>query len=179
MDNINYIELNAILYYADFLSIQEVNHPITDTCKYFFINGAPINASFIAETEPFYNEDNEYFKQSKNTYLLLRNKFGEDGVMSFIDDVCSLRACGCVGGIDMLRCARQYDSKFEKKLALKDYNNWVNSLKYTHLTQEEDGKFKRVACSKHIAHLERSTGAATEPQLHTCDEQHETKKEEK
>ena len=42
-----HLELNAILYYADFLSLKERNHPVTDNCKYFFIHGYPINSAFI------------------------------------------------------------------------------------------------------------------------------------
>ena len=35
----NDIELNAILYYADFLSLKDVSQPVTDNCKYFFVHG--------------------------------------------------------------------------------------------------------------------------------------------
>ena len=57
----NQIELNAVLYYADFLSMKDVNHPVTDTCKYFLIHGVPINIAYILDMEPIYNEDNIYF----------------------------------------------------------------------------------------------------------------------
>jgi hypothetical protein len=46
----NDIELNAILYYADFLSLKAINQPVTDNCKYFFVYGVPINSAFIAST---------------------------------------------------------------------------------------------------------------------------------
>lgn len=59
------IELNAILYYADFLSMKETSTPVTDTCKYFFIHGNPMNSCYIAGTEPIYDPENQYFKQSK------------------------------------------------------------------------------------------------------------------
>ena len=52
------IELNAILYYADFLSLQHENYPVTDNCKYFFIHGCPINSAFIVDLEPEYDPDN-------------------------------------------------------------------------------------------------------------------------
>jgi hypothetical protein len=45
----NNIELNAVLYYADFLSLKAINQPVTDNCKYFFIHGAPINSLFILD----------------------------------------------------------------------------------------------------------------------------------
>lgn len=54
------VELNAILYYADFLSMKHENHPVTDNCKYFFIHGAPINSAYILDLEPEYDPDNKY-----------------------------------------------------------------------------------------------------------------------
>ena len=58
----NQIELNAILYYADFLSLKHVNHPVTDNCKYFYIHGVPMNSLFILNLTPEYDENNEFFK---------------------------------------------------------------------------------------------------------------------
>ena len=57
----NDIELNAVLYYADYLSLKAINEPVTDNCKYFFIHGAPINSLFILNLEPVYDKNNEYF----------------------------------------------------------------------------------------------------------------------
>lgn len=53
-----HLELNAILYYADFLSLKECGHPVTDNCKYFFIHGYPINSAFIVDLEPEYDPEN-------------------------------------------------------------------------------------------------------------------------
>lgn len=49
------IEQNAILYYADFLSLKYKSHPVTDNCKYFFIHGCPINSAYIVDLEPEYD----------------------------------------------------------------------------------------------------------------------------
>ena len=38
----NEIELNAILYYADLLSLKDISIPVTDNCKWFFIHNNPI-----------------------------------------------------------------------------------------------------------------------------------------
>lgn len=100
----NDIELNAVLYYADFLSLKETGHPVTDNCKYFFIYGAPINSLYILDMEPIYDTTNTYFKQAKTEYLLIRDKFGEDGVSAFVDDICSIKACGSVNAEQMLKC---------------------------------------------------------------------------
>lgn len=99
----NNIELNAILYYADYLSLKAINKPVTDNCKYFFIHGAPINSLFILDLEPIYDKNNEYFKQSKTEYEIIRDKFGEEGVESFIDDICCIKACGTVDAKLMLK----------------------------------------------------------------------------
>lgn len=43
------IELNAILYYADYLSLKEESKAVTDNCKYYFIYGSPINSAYIVD----------------------------------------------------------------------------------------------------------------------------------
>lgn len=100
----NKIELNAILYYADFLSMKHTSTPVTDNCKYFFIHGAPINSAFILDLEPVYDPTNIYFQQAKTEYEIIKNKFGDEGIESFIDDICCIKACGSVGAEQMLKC---------------------------------------------------------------------------
>ena len=68
----NNIELNYILYYADFLSLKCTDTPVTDNCKYFFIHGAPKNAAYIVGCEPVYDKNNPYFIQSVQEYELLK-----------------------------------------------------------------------------------------------------------
>lgn len=100
----NLIELNAILYYADFLSMKAKSCPVTDNCKYFFIHGAPINSLYILDLEPVYDENNEHYIQAYTEYQAIKSKFGEDGVESFIDDICCIKACGSVNAEQMLKC---------------------------------------------------------------------------
>lgn len=54
--------------------------------------------------EPIYDEENPYFQQAWQEYQIIRDKFGEDGVESFIEDICSIRACGSVDAERMLKC---------------------------------------------------------------------------
>ena len=152
---INNIELNAILYYADFLSLKAVQHPVTDNCKYFFIHGVPINSLYILNLEPVYDENDEYFKQAKVEYEAIRDKFGEDGVESFIEDICSIRACGSVNAERMLQCIHQYSNKKERKQAIKNYNTWKNNQIYTHITINEDGDKIEKTCTSYVYHVER------------------------
>lgn len=49
----NTIELNAILYYADYLSLRTISKPVTDNCKYYFIHNTPINSAYIVDLIPF------------------------------------------------------------------------------------------------------------------------------
>ena len=151
----NNIELNAILYYADFLSLKAISQPVTDNCKYFFIHGAPINSAFILDLKPEYDENNRYFKQAKVEYEIIRDKFGDEGVESFIDDICSIKACGSVNAEQMLKCIHFYGTKRERKQAFYDYYNWRNSQKYTHITINEDGDPREIECTRYIYHVER------------------------
>lgn len=145
--DINTIELNAILYYADFLSLKSISIPVTDTCKYFFIHKTPINSAYIAEVEPIYDENNEFFKQASNEYVILRDRFGDDGVFSFIDNICNLGVVGCVGAKDMLKCIHRYSTRGERNKAIKKYEDWKKNLKYQQFIKDENGESKPIECS--------------------------------
>lgn len=111
----NAIELNAILYYADFLSLKTLSKPISSTCKYFFIHGTPLNATYIATGTLQYEEDNPFFLQARKEYETLKDKFGLEGVESFLEDISYLRARGAVDAKQMLRCIHQYSTRIERK----------------------------------------------------------------
>lgn len=165
MYNKNNIELNAILYYADYLSLKDKSIPITDTCKYFFVYGAPVNAAYLADTQPIFDENNRYFKESLEEYEKLYSKFGTDGVMSFIDNVCNLSARGTVSGEDMLQVIHRYSQKSERTEALKKYNNYKKSIKYTHLINKDNGEFREQECTKYVAHSEIAKGIGIKPKI--------------
>lgn len=152
----NYIELNAILFYADFLSLKHTAQPVTDNCKYFFIYNSPINSAFIAQVEPQYDPNNKYFEKAKQEYLTLRNQFGDEGVSSFVEQICTLRACGTVDALQMLKCIHHYSSKKERKTALNTYYKWKEDREYSHLTINENGDPEYTKCSKYVAHYERA-----------------------
>lgn len=151
----NETELNAILFYADFLSLKETSQPITDTCKYFYIHGVPFNSAFIVGLQPEYDEDSPYFKQAKTEYDIIKQKFGENGICGFIDGICSIRACGTVDAERMLRCIHQFSTKKERKRALNQYNTWKNNQNYTHITINENGYPQETQCSKYVYHAEK------------------------
>lgn len=65
--------------------------------------------------EPIYDKDNPFFQQAKAHYEMIKNKYGEEGVDSFLDDICSVRACGTVNAEQMLKCIHQFSSKKERK----------------------------------------------------------------
>lgn len=151
----NNIELNAVLYYADYLSLKDTSQPVTDNCKYFFIHGAPINSAFILDLKPIYDENNRFFTQAKIEYETIRDKFGDEGVESFIDDICSIKACGSVNAEQMLKNIHHFSTKYDRKQAFKDYYKWRDNQKYTHITINDDGDPREIECTRYIYHIER------------------------
>lgn len=154
----NHIELNAILFYSDFLSLKDISQPVTDNCKYFYIHGMPINSAFILDLEPDFDEQNKYFQQARAEYNIIKDKYGVEGVESFIDDICCIRACGCVDAYRMLNCIHQYSSKHEKKQAFNIYNNWKKQQIFTHMAINEDGEYEETECTKYVYHAEKMLG---------------------
>ena len=154
----NQVELNAILFYADFLSLKEISQPITDNCKYFYIYGLPVNSAFIVNVEPEYDKENQYFKQAKTEYEIIKDKFGEGGIQTFIDDICCIKSCGTVNAEDMLKCIHRFSNKKERNQAFNIYNTWKNNKKYTHITINENGDPKETPCSKYVYHAEKMLG---------------------
>lgn len=152
------VELNSILYYADYLSLQSTSHPVTDTCKYFFIHQHPINSAYIAGYEPEYNKDDKYFVEAYNTYNKIAKQFGEEGAGSFIEDICFLRACGMVDATRMLQHIHLYSSKYERSQAFLQYRKWKKDQIYTHNTFIEDGTPIERPCSKYVKHAETLLG---------------------
>lgn len=152
----NDIEQNAILYYADFLSLKAISQPVTDNCKYYYIHGVPINSLYIIDLQPVYDKNNQYIQQAIEEYEMIKNKFGEEGIESFIEDICSIRACGVVDAKRMLNCIHQYSSKKQRKEAFRVYYEWKNNLKYTHETINEKGDIVDTECTKYVYHHERA-----------------------
>lgn len=152
----NEIEHNAILFYADFLSLQHESHPVTDNCKYFFIHGFPINSAYIVDMEPEYDINDKYIEQAYQEFQAIKNKYDEDAAMTFIDDICSIKACGSVDAERMLKCIHQFSSRHEKKLALNAYYKWKKQQFYSHITINENGDPQETQCSRYVKHAEKS-----------------------
>lgn len=53
---------------------------------------------------PDYDEDNRFYKQAFAEYNMIKEKFGDEGVETFVEEICSIRACGSVDAIRMLDC---------------------------------------------------------------------------
>ncbi len=151
----NDITLNAILFYADYLSLRECSIPVTDNCKYFFIHQQPVNTAFIAGVEPFYDENNEYYQQAKFELEKITDVFDEDGVMSFVNDIGMLQAGGMCDGERLLKYIHQYSDRKERKNAIKTYNDYLNNIIYKTTSIDEDGNPQEIECTKYVAHVER------------------------
>lgn len=153
---INLIELNVILYYADFLSLRDISIPVTDNCKYYFIYGAPMNSAYIVDLKPFYDTENKYYIEAYTEYTTLKDKFGEDAVLSFVDKICNLAALGTVNAEQMLQCIHQYSSKQDKKNAYRAYFKWKNNQKYTHQITDDNGDTQTEECTRFVAHVDET-----------------------
>ena len=153
----NNIEESVILYYADFLSLKEQNIPLTDNCKYFYIHGIPINCAYMVDKTPWFDKESKYYKQAQEEYKMIYNKFGEDGVVGFVENICNLQAMGAVNAEQMLNCIHMYSDKQTKKAALKEYYKWKKNQRYSHLTINENEDPQRIQCSRYIARAEQNT----------------------
>lgn len=160
----NQLELSAILYYADFLSLQDTSTAVTDTCKYFFIYNIPVNACIIAGVQPSYDIDNQYFKQSYKTYAMIKDRFGEGGIYSFLGDLCNLKATGVVNGEQMLQYIHRFDTKKVRDKAYSKYQKSKKNQTYTHIIQGIDGLEERK-CTKYVAHAEQSKDSSERPKM--------------
>ena len=147
----NEAELSAILYYADLLSMKSTSHPITNNCKYFFVHKTPMHISFIVNQLPQFDKEDQYFQQSLNEYRMLTDKYGNDGAMSFINNLCNLGVAGSVNGLQMLKYIHRYTDKYNKYKAFKEYGQYIKNQKYTFQSINDDGELETRPCTKYIA----------------------------
>ena len=147
----NEAELSAILYYADLLSMKSTSHPITNNCKYFFVHKTPMHISFIVNQLPQFDKEDQYFQQSLNEYRILTDKYGNDGAMSFINNLCNLGVAGSVNGLQMLKYIHRYTDKYNKYKAFKEYGQYIKDQKYTFQSRNDDGELETRPCTKYIA----------------------------
>lgn len=60
-------------------------------------------------------------------YYAIKNKFGDDGVISFIGDIAMLRASGMVDAEKMLHYIYHHRPKKDRKKAFKEYREWIEN----------------------------------------------------
>lgn len=150
-DFLKAVSLNAVLYYADYLSLYHTYTPITDTCKYFIIYGTPVNAAYLGGNSPVYDEDNIYYKQALDELRKVQQKTGRSGLITFLQNICNVFARGCVNGEQMLDCILYYKTKREKRDAKAKYNEYMNNRLYE-LKQIVDGESQTTTCNKYVKH---------------------------
>lgn len=151
MKIIDKFEQSEILYYADYLSLKETFTPVTDNCKYYIVFEKPLNSAFICDLSPFYASDDKFYLQAKKELSELKKQVGQEGVDSFLKNLCNIYSSGVINGLQMLNCILYYEDKKVKKLARKTYQEHLDNIKYT-ITYEEDGEERTVECTKYIAH---------------------------
>lgn len=144
------LNLNAVLYYADYLSLHDIFIPVTDTCKYYIVYGMPINAAYIAGNTPVYNTTNKYYEQALSELYDIQKKLGQEGVSSFLRNLCNVFAVGNVNGIQMLNCILFYEDKRIKRRARHTYKEYMENIRYTqHIDDEDVGD---IQCTKYVTH---------------------------
>lgn len=149
----NEVELSAILYYADFLSLKNTSTTVTDSCKYFFVHGVPMNVRFIINQLPTFDQKNEWFQQSIKEYTMLKDKYGDEGALSFLDNICNLGVAGSVNAIQMLKYIHQYSDNWQRNKAFKTYKEFLKSKKYTITTINDKDELEERECTKYVAHF--------------------------
>lgn len=165
MENLSMAERSTILFRAGCLSLQDTNTSVTDTCKYFFVHGAPINSCYIAKVEPFYDENSVYLKQAQTEYELIRNSLGQDGVDSYIGEIACIKACGAVDAERILQHIYRFAGNKKLQKAIQKYNNWKNNLSYKHIIKNDEGEPTIAVCGKELAHVEKALGMRIESSL--------------
>ena len=55
-----------------------------------------MNIAYIVDQQPIYDVEDPWLQKSIKEYSMLKNKFGEDGVLSFINNICNLGVAGSV-----------------------------------------------------------------------------------
>lgn len=88
---------------------------------------------------------------------MLKHKFGDDGAISFLKNLCNLGSAGSVNAIQMMKYIHRYDEKQERDKAFKLFKLNRSKKKYTHLTRNDDGDITQEECSKYVAHAERNS----------------------
>lgn len=157
------MNLDVILYYANFLSLKERNIPVTDPCKFFFINDLPTSISTIVGTRMFFDPKDEYIEKSMQELDQIRNKYGISGVLSYIDNICYLKACGAVDAELMLNYSLKWASPSTKKKALTEYNQYLQNQHYYITIVDEDGNRKQTECTKYVAYCSPTGTNRKEP----------------
>lgn len=101
---------------------------------------------------------------------MIKNKYDEEGVATFLDDICALKYSGKVDGDIMLRYIHQYSDKQKRKNAYRTYYNFKNNIKYKHTVKDEDGNSKLEECSMFIAHQEKHNSVCERPSISACND---------
>lgn len=152
----NDIDINRILYYADFLSLKNEYKPITQNCKYFFVHGTPIHITYLAGYQPEIDMNNQYFKQAYTEYRRLQLALDDQAANSFIDDICYIRASGIADAETMFYFANVFSSGKHKQEARKKFEEWKEQQKCTHdVLDDETGKLINRECTIYIKNAER------------------------
>ena len=112
-----------------------------------------MNISYIAGVDPMYDKHNPYVVQATEAYKILKKQFGEDGILSFLDNICNLGVSGCVTGESMLKHIHRDSDRYIRSKAYRKYNEFKQNQSYHYVTQGEHGP-ETKECTKYVAHVQ-------------------------
>lgn len=86
---------------------------------------------------------------------MLKDKYGIDGAVSFVNNLCNLGLSGSVNDTQMMKYIHRYDDKHDRSVAFRKFKENKQNRKYTHLTKNDDGEIVEEECSKYVAHASK------------------------
>lgn len=95
----------------------------------------------------------------------IHKKYGKDGVMSYIDDICYIRACGAVDAETMLNYSLRWAAPETKKRARTEYNQYLQDQHYYITITDEDGLPKQIECTRYVAYCSPTGTNRKEPEV--------------
>lgn len=158
LDQLTDEQLNCIAYFADYLSLQDINRSETGACKYFFINQYPINIHYLLYKRINLNPYSKYVRQALDYYNLIYLTYNEKSVRDFIQSICEIQASGMVDGVRMLQYIHQYspDKCIEK---IEEYQKYEENIEYTHTVKDDNLKEIEEPCTRYVYNHENAKEA--------------------
>lgn len=156
--------INLIIYYAQYLSIEERWVPLLWS-NFFNINGIPYLAPVLAESvdysypKDYAIEENCVANFSSKIYIDkailhitdILKQLGFEGVQQFVTGVCDIQGRPSIDPYHMLYYALKSKDKIDRIKAKQTMLNDENSKKYVKQVKDDFGDEITIECTKYVA----------------------------